>query len=87
MDSWSHKDSTTRIFVLVNRHFQGRGVMFQFTSNFAKEAPAWVRGLLPYVKSKFAGSVHRQLKKCFTPEVVMRVASCSWDLIRRGFIS
>ena len=87
MDIRSHEDSTKLVFISVDRHFQGRGVMFQFTSNFAKEAPAWIRGLLPYLKSKFAGSAHRQIKKYFTPEAVLRASSYVWDPARSCIVS
>ena len=72
-------DDGVRVFVSVDRHFLGRGFVFQYTSKFANTAPAWIRGLLPYLRSKIATKYHGQLNKCFTTDAVMRALSHVWD--------
>ena len=42
MDIWSHEDSTKRVFVSVDRHFQGRGVYQQFSKGGACVDPRFI---------------------------------------------
>ena len=41
-----------RVFISVDRHFLGRGFVFQYTSKFANVALARIRGLLPFFESE-----------------------------------
>ena len=77
----------TRIFVSVDRHFLGRGFVFQYTSKFQTLAPAWIRGLLPFLKSQVDQSLHEQLQKCFTMDAIKRSLAYVWDTEKRCVVS
>ena len=67
-----------RLFISEDRHFLGRGFVFQYTSK-SNVAPARIRGLLPYLKAKVDKSFHGQLDKCFSRDTVKRALSYRWD--------
>ena len=73
-------DPGKSLFVSVDNHFSGQGVMFRFTEPNYDEARACVNGMLPFLKSFVDSEMHGQLEKCFTPDAVLRSASCSWDV-------
>jgi len=76
-----------RVFISVDRHFLGRGFVFQYTSKFANVAPARIRGLLPFLKAKFDKSLHGQLDKCFSRDAVHRALSYRWDEVKGCVVS
>jgi hypothetical protein len=75
------------VFISVDKQFRGIGVSFQYISLFVTEAPAWIKGLLPYVKLLYPVAVHGQLEKCFSPEVVSRSVVGVWDPVKKCVIS
>lgn len=75
----SESDPTKSLFVSVDRHFTGQGVMFRFTEQNHDEAKSRINGMLPYLKAMMPGVLHSNLEKCFTPEAVLRSDSCQWD--------
>ena len=66
------EDPSRSLFVSVDKHFTGQGVMFRFTEPNLDEAKACINGLLPYLKSMGPDNVHSRLEKCFTPDAVLR---------------
>jgi hypothetical protein len=87
MDIRSTQDPEKRVFISVDKHFQGVGVCYSYTNHFAGEAPAWIRGLLSYVKSLYPIAVHGQLEKCFSTDAVRRAASSRWDPVKNCVVS
>ena len=72
-------DIDKSLFTSVDKHFSGQGVMFRFTEPNHDEAKACINGMLPFLKSMLDSEMHSQLDKCFTPDAVLRSASCFWD--------
>jgi hypothetical protein len=87
MNIRSIKDPEKKVFISVDKQFCGIGVSFQYTSHYVTEAPAWIKGLLPYVKSLYPVAVHGQLEKCFSPEAVSRSVYGVWDPVKKCVIS
>ena len=75
------------LFVSVDKHFTGQGVMFCFTEDNHDEAKACINGMLPFLQSMLDPNLHVQIEKCFTPEAVLRSASCKWDAENRCVVS
>ena len=80
-------DEGVRVFVSVDRHFTGRGFVFQYTSKFSIVAPAWIKGMIPYLKSKIDPYYHRQLQKCFTLDAYKKAMSYEWDEEKKCVVS
>jgi hypothetical protein len=82
MNIKSANHPTENVFVSVDKHFRGHGVMYQYTSHFHYEAVAMINGMLPYLLSKVEPSLHKQIKKCFSQHVLRRVEDSEWDITR-----
>ena len=80
-------DDGVNVFVSVDRHSEGRGFVFQYTSRHERLAPMMIRGLLPYLKAKLDPSFREQLLKCFTLEAVKKSMSYEWDEAKRCVVS
>jgi hypothetical protein len=59
----------------------------QYTTHLAGEALAWIRGLLPYLKSMLSTMAHGQLVKCFLQEAVEQSWTCIWDPYKNCVVS
>jgi hypothetical protein len=75
------------VFISVDKQYLRNGAVFQYTSNYTDEAAAWIKGLLPYLKTQYPQMLHVQLEKCFSEEAVARLVSCVWDLIKKCVVS
>jgi hypothetical protein len=75
------------LFVSVDKHFRGSGVMFQFTSRYYDEAMARINGMLPFLKTMVPMADHICLERHFTPEAIMRSQSCTWDPVAMCVVS
>ena len=75
------------MFILVDKQFRGEGVCFQYTNTYVDEAAAWIKGLLPYLKTQYPDISHGQLEKCFSQDAVSRSAACVWDPIKKCVVS
>ena len=87
MNIRSTQDPEKHVFISVDKDFRGSGVCYSYSNHFAGEAPAWIRGLLSYVKSLYPVAVHGQLEKCFSTDAVIRAASCRWDPVKNCVVS
>jgi hypothetical protein len=83
----SSKDPDRKVFISVDKHYRGDGICFQYTNKQIDEGTAWIKGLLPYLKTLFPIAVHGQLEKCFSEEAVNRAASCVWDPVKKCVVS
>jgi hypothetical protein len=84
MDIRSNQDLEKKMFIAVDKQFRGEGVCFQYTNTYVDEAAAWIKGLLPYLKTQYPDISHGQLEKCFSQDAVSRSASIKK---MRGFSS
>ena len=75
------------VFISVDRHFSGSGVLFQYTSRYASAAQARIKGLIPYLKAHLDTMYWEQLLKCFTVDAAVRAASYEWDSVRQCVVS
>ena len=80
-------DDGVRVFVSVDRHFTGRGFVYQYTSRFSVLAPAWIRGMIPYLKTQINLSYHEQLRKCFTLAAFEKAKEYDWDEDKKCVVS
>ena len=80
-------DEGVNVFVSVDRHFLGRGFVFQFTSRYSARAQMMIRGLIPYLKAHLEPRYHDQLLKCFTMDSVTRSMVLEWDAVRQCVVS
>jgi hypothetical protein len=87
MDIRSTQDPEKKVFISVDKFYLGNGVCFQYTNNYVEEAIAWIKGLLPYLKTQYPEIAHAQLEKCFSPEAVARSVTCAWDPIKKCVVS
>ena len=87
MDIRSTQDPEKKVFISVDKQFRGEGVCFQYTNTYIDEAAAWIKGLLPYLKTQYPIMSHGQLEKCFSQEAVSQSAACVWDPIKKCVVS
>ena len=80
-------DDGVSVFVSVDRHYLGRGFVFQFTSRSAARAQMMIRGLIPFLKANLDLEHHHQLMKCFTTDAVTRSMALEWDPVKRCVVS
>ena len=87
MDIRSTQDPEKKVFISVDKQFRGEGVCFQYSNTYIDEAAAWIKGLLPYLKTQYPQISHVQLEKCFSEDAVSRSAACVWDSVRKCVVS
>ena len=77
-----------KLFISVDRHWRGEGVVFQATMKHSSEAVRMVTGgMLPHFMTGIASTRHEALKKCFTLGVVKKASKAVWDAEQRCVIS
>jgi len=77
-----------KLFISVDRHWRGEGVVFQATMKHSSEAESMVTGgMLPYFMAGINSAGHEALKKCFTVGAVKKASKAVWDEEQRCVIS
>jgi hypothetical protein len=79
---------TKSVFVSVDKHYSGNGVLFQFTTRNNYEARARINGMLPFLLSQFPNRAQQtQIEKCFSHEALSRAKGSVWDPVRKCVVS